>query len=328
MAENKNENSRTITAVPCGRRRTAPLVAGLTAWHGLVELGAARKGSRVLVHSRQAPLLSSHRAMISSPRPAHPWRTVLVTVGIATVVISLYGVTAVRTWKPPAFWLSRFEVHALNIGPIHAAALPALASNAAAWDPEAWRLVLGEFSIRGTLLLGLKNPSLAPLEVSSLDGSVAVQDVDTSAELIGDYLVPPMSTRRDVAVDILTGDLFSVRNVTKLQGMVDALMDNRPVALEVNLTLHTFSFGTVTTRLGAVCTVLMQVCPAEYCAEDLDLLDPWRLARMSASHFGMFDRCECLIEQAGCFNSLREGHMKPNVTSVNCSMLEVEVYRL
>jgi NADPH:quinone reductase-like Zn-dependent oxidoreductase len=29
----------------------ALLVAGLTAWHGLVELGAAREGSRVLVHS-------------------------------------------------------------------------------------------------------------------------------------------------------------------------------------------------------------------------------------------------------------------------------------
>lgn len=185
-----------------------------------------------------------------------------------------------------------------------------------------------EFSIRGTLIIGLENPSLAPLEVSSLDGSFAVQDVDASTELIGDYLVPPMSTERNVAIDVLTGDLFSLRNVTELQEIVEALMDNRPVALQANLTLHTLSFGTIVTRLGALCTVMMQVCPADYCADDLALLDPWRLARLSASHFGVPDRCECLIEQAGCFNALRDGHMKPNVTDVNCSKLEVEVYRL
>lgn len=79
--------------------------------------------------------------MIATPSPKRR-HLVLITVGIAVVSITLYGMTAVHTWRPPAFWLSRFEVHALNIGPIHAAGLPALAGSDA-WDPEAWRSVLG-----------------------------------------------------------------------------------------------------------------------------------------------------------------------------------------
>ena len=235
-----------------------------------------------------------------------------------------YLLVAVVSWRAPWVTLTGMEVVAASLGPLNIAGVTEISST-----PASWHHVFGAFTLTGRACVHVHNPSVVPVQVSKLVGTLSINNIDASTKLEGVKLVMPLG-QACVPVEVTTGDIFQDIGNETIRGRssqtVEELMNNEPISLQAELTLSTLSFHLLATHIMAICEVTVQVCPPNLC-QAVNFFDPMSLARIASSQLGVPEEAQCLVEQTGCFAELRRRERAPNVTRINCTSIAVEVSR-
>ena len=219
-----------------------------------------------------------------------------------------YLLVAVVSWRAPWVTLTGMEVVAASLGPLNIAGVTEISST-----PASWHHVFGAFTLTGRACVHVHNPSVVPVQVSKLVGTLSINNIDASTKLEGVKLVMPLG-QACVPVEVTTGDIFQDIGNETIRGRssqtVEELMNNEPISLQAELTLSTLSFHLLATHIMAICEVTVQVCPPNLC-QAVNFFDPMSLARIASSQLGVPEEAQCLVEQTGCFAEL---HAEIDVT--------------
>ena len=95
-----------------------------------------------------------------------------------------YLLVAVVSWRAPWVTLTGMEVVAASLGPLNIAGVTEISST-----PASWHHVFGAFTLTGRACVHVHNPSVVPVQVSKLVGTLSINNIDASTKLEGVKLV-------------------------------------------------------------------------------------------------------------------------------------------